>query len=90
MPEVTANMTITLDGYGSGRGQSAEHPFGDIDEDRLHAWQFAHRDENIDEANAITAAGAYIMGRKMLGPHQPCQSRSQSPRSGPNILRPMT
>jgi dihydrofolate reductase len=68
MPKVTADMTITLDGYGSGRGQSAEHPFGDLDADRLHAWQFDHRDENSDEANAITTAGAYIMGRNMFGP----------------------
>jgi dihydrofolate reductase len=68
MSKVTADMTITLDGYGSGREQSAEHPFGDIDEDRLHAWQFAHRDENLDEANAIVDAGAFVMGRKMFGP----------------------
>lgn len=68
MPEVTADMTITLDGYGSGRGQSAEHPFGDLDEDRLHAWQFKHRDENLDEANAITLSGAFVMGRNMFGP----------------------
>ncbi|HSK50565.1 MAG TPA: dihydrofolate reductase family protein [Solirubrobacterales bacterium] len=68
MPEVTADMTITLDGYGSGRGQSAEHPFGDLDEERLHAWQFKHRDENTDEAEAITAAGAHVMGRNMFGP----------------------
>jgi dihydrofolate reductase len=66
MPKVTADMTITLDGYGSGRGQSAEHPFGDIDERRLHAWQIDHRDENTDEASAITVAGAYIMGRNMF------------------------
>jgi len=59
-------MTITLDGYGSGRGQSRERPFGDIDPDRLHAWQFDHREENADEAAAITRAGAYIMGRKMF------------------------
>jgi dihydrofolate reductase len=68
MPRVTADMTITLDGYGSGRGQSAEHPFGDLDADRLHAWQFDHRGENSDETNAITTAGAYIMGRNMFGP----------------------
>lgn len=47
---------------------SAEHPFGDLDENRLHAWQFEHRDDNADEADAITAAGAYVMGRNMFGP----------------------
>lgn len=41
MPDVTADMTILLNGYGSGRGQSAEHPFGDLDVARLHAWQFS-------------------------------------------------
>ncbi|MCB0869358.1 MAG: dihydrofolate reductase family protein [Solirubrobacterales bacterium] len=66
MPEVTADMTITLDGYASGRGQSREKPFGDMDTDRLHGWMFDHRDENRVEAEAITEAGAYIMGRKMF------------------------
>lgn len=68
MPIVTADMSITLDGYAAGRGQSAERPFGDIDEARLHAWQFDYRDDNADEANAITLAGAYVMGRNMFGP----------------------
>jgi hypothetical protein len=40
MPRVTADMTVTLDGYASGRNQSREKPFGDIDPDRLHAWMF--------------------------------------------------
>lgn len=66
MQMVTADMTITLDGYGSGRGQSRERPFGDIDPERLHAWQFDHVDENAEERAAITAAGAYVMGRKMF------------------------
>ena len=39
-----------------------------MDENRLHAWQFEHRDENRDEANAITLAGAFVMGRNMFGP----------------------
>ncbi len=66
MQKVTADMTITLDGYGSGRGQSRERPFGDLDADRLHSWQFDHVEENAEERAAITAAGAYIMGRKMF------------------------
>ncbi|MDQ2629942.1 MAG: dihydrofolate reductase family protein [Actinomycetota bacterium] len=66
MPQVTADMTITLDGYGSGRNQSRERPFGDLDADRLHSWQFDHVDENAEERAAITAAGAYVMGRKMF------------------------
>lgn len=66
MPKVTADMSVTLDGYGSGRGQSRERPFGDLDADRLHAWQLDHVEENAEERAAITAAGAYIMGRKMF------------------------
>ena len=66
MPEVTADMTISLDGFASGRGQSREKPFGDLDHRRLHKWQFDHRDENREEAETITEAGAFIMGRKMF------------------------
>jgi len=68
MSEVLANMTITLDGYGAGEGQSADQPFGTIDAERLHAWMFDHRDENVEEIAAIDAAGAYVMGRNMFGP----------------------
>ncbi|HEY2055820.1 MAG TPA: dihydrofolate reductase family protein [Solirubrobacterales bacterium] len=68
MPDVTADMTITLDGYGSGEGQSAERPFGDLDHHRLHSWMFDHAEENAEERAAITVAGAYIMGRNMFGP----------------------
>ncbi len=66
MTKVTADMTITLDGYASGEGQSRERPFGDIDPDRLHAWMFDHVDENAEERAAITLAGAHVMGRKMF------------------------
>ena len=38
--KVTADMTITLDGFASGRGQSREKPFGDLDHKRLHHWMF--------------------------------------------------
>ena len=68
MPDVTADITITLDGFASGEGQSAERPFGDLDPDRLHSWMFDHVEENAEERAAITKAGAYIMGRRMFGP----------------------
>lgn len=70
MPKVTADMTITLDGFASGEGQSRERPFGDIDPDRLHAWMFDHVDENAEERAAITTAGAHVMGRKMFASDQ--------------------
>lgn len=66
MSKVTADMTVTLDGYASGLDQSREKPFGTMDHTRLHHWMFEHRDENLEEAEAITRAGAYIMGRKMF------------------------
>lgn len=68
MSIVTADISITLDGYGAGSAQSRERPFGDLDDGPLHAWMFDHRDENEAEAAGITAAGAYIMGRNMFGP----------------------
>ena len=70
MPKVTADMTITLDGYASGRNQSRENPFGDLDPERLHAWMFDHVDENAEERAAITASGAHVMGRKMFASDQ--------------------
>ena len=66
MPDVTADISITLDGYASGEGQSRERPFGDLDAERLHAWQFDHVEENAEERAVITKAGAFIMGRKMF------------------------
>jgi dihydrofolate reductase len=66
MPLVTADISITLDGYASGEGQSRERPFGDLDAERLHAWQFDHVAENAEERAVVTVAGAYIMGRKMF------------------------
>ncbi|HEU4463040.1 MAG TPA: dihydrofolate reductase family protein [Solirubrobacterales bacterium] len=69
MPDVTADMMVSLDGYATGEGQSRERPFGDIDTDRLEAWRSGdNAEENAEELGAITTAGAYIMGRNMFGP----------------------
>ena len=65
---VTADITVTLDGYGAAPNQRLEAPFGDIDPDRLHSWQFEHVDENAAEVAGITEAAAYIMGRNMFSP----------------------
>src|SRR5688500_3675811 len=65
---VTADISVTLDGYGAGPNQRREAPFGDLDEGRLHSWMFEHADENAAEVAAITAAGAYSMGRNMFSP----------------------
>jgi dihydrofolate reductase len=67
---VIATMSISLDGIGAGPSatQTAERPFGDIDESPLHRWMFETPDENRAEMDAIVSAGAYIMGRNMFGP----------------------
>ncbi|MBW3605350.1 MAG: dihydrofolate reductase family protein [Actinobacteria bacterium] len=65
---VTADISVTLDGYGAGPNQRSEAPFGDIDEDRLHSWMFEHATESPAEIAAITEAAAYIMGRNMFSP----------------------
>ena len=65
---VTADISVTLDGYGAGPNQHLEAPFGDLDEDRLHSWMFEHAAESGAEIAAITEASAYIMGRNMFSP----------------------
>ena len=65
---VTADISITLDGFGAGPNQRLEAPFGDLDHERLHSWQFDHAGESTAEVAAITEADAYIMGRNMFSP----------------------
>ena len=65
---VTADIAITLDGYGAGPGQRLERPFGDIAEGHLHSWMLEHREEHLAEVEAITEATAYVMGRNMFSP----------------------
>jgi len=68
MGMVTADISVTLDGYGAGPNQRLEAPFGDLDPDHFHSWMFAHGDENAAEVAGITEADAYIMGRNMFSP----------------------
>ena len=67
---VTCDIAISIDGYSAGPNQSLERPFGDGVEqgETLHSWMFDHADEHRAELAAITAAGAFIMGRNMFGP----------------------
>ncbi len=68
MSIVTADISITLDGFGAAADQSREHPFGSLDENRLHSWMFEHADDNAAEVAAIVDAGAFVMGRNMFSP----------------------
>jgi dihydrofolate reductase len=68
MTKVTCDMAMSVDGFVAGPNQRLDAPFGDGVEGRLHRWMFDQPDENAAEIEAITAAGAYIMGRNMFGP----------------------
>ena len=68
MGEVTADLSITLDGYAAGPDQRLEEPFGDLDHERLHSWVLEHGDDNGAEVAAVTEAAAYVMGRNTSGP----------------------
>ncbi|WP_395245989.1 dihydrofolate reductase family protein [Agromyces sp. MMS24-K17] len=68
MPQVTCDISVSMDGYSAGVGQTRELPFGTIAHNRLHDWMFERPEENEAEVAAILEAGAYIMGRNMFGP----------------------
>ena len=77
------NFSISLDGFGTGEGQSLESPFGHAGS-RLHEWFFPTRSfqemqgnsggtTGIDDAFAKAWApgiGAEIMGRNKFGPQR--------------------
>ena len=77
------NFTVSLDGFGTGEGQSLEAPFGHA-QDRLMQWFFGTRtframhgepggSTGIDEAFASNwgpGIGAEIMGRNKFGPQR--------------------
>jgi dihydrofolate reductase len=65
MGNVTCDVTISIDGYVAGPNQTRADPLGEGGE-RLHRWMFEERDANAAAIEAITAAGAYVMGRNMF------------------------
>jgi dihydrofolate reductase len=68
MSLVTCDVSVSLDGFVAGPQQSLEDPMGQGVGDRLHRWMFEQPEENAAELNAITSAGAYVMGRNMFSP----------------------
>ncbi len=68
MSKVTSDMAMSVDGFVAGPNQSLDEPFGEGVEGRLHQWMFDEPDANAPEIEAMTAAGAFIMGRNMFGP----------------------
>jgi dihydrofolate reductase len=65
MPLLTSDPGISLDGFIAGPDQSLETPLG-VGGENLHRWMFEEPERHADEMEAITAAGAYIMGRNMF------------------------
>ena len=77
------NFSVSLDGFGSGEGQSLDAPFGHAGT-RLHEWFFATRSFHamqgqpggsggVDDAFASAwgpGIGAEIMGRNKFGPQR--------------------
>jgi dihydrofolate reductase len=83
MPKLRVHgFTISLDGYGAGRGQSLENPLG-VGGMALHRWLLSTRtlqkmlfgkeggttgtDDDF-AARGIVNLGAWILGRNMFGP----------------------
>ncbi|HYP48742.1 MAG TPA: dihydrofolate reductase family protein [Thermoleophilaceae bacterium] len=80
MSKVTAQISVSLDGFAAGPNQSLENPLGENGE-RLHEWALATKswneqhgreggEETPDDAIVRTAmenVGAFIMGRNMFG-----------------------
>jgi dihydrofolate reductase len=66
MGRVTANMSMSLDGFIAGPNISAKNPLGDGGE-RLHEWMFPPKG-NYQEvaAEMFKNVGAVIMGREMF------------------------
>jgi len=65
MPKVKSHITMSLDGFVAGPNQRREEPLGDGGE-RLHRWMFEEQEANAAVIEAITDAGAHIMGRNMF------------------------
>jgi dihydrofolate reductase len=66
MTKVTCDIAISIDGFSAGPNQTRDKPFGDGPVDRLTQWMLEQREANKAEVEAITVAGAYIMGRNMF------------------------
>ncbi|WP_434443679.1 dihydrofolate reductase family protein [Lentzea sp. E54] len=71
MTKVTCDLSISLDGYSAGLGQTEERPFGDDGGDgwgsELHAWM-EDPDEQRWQLDRLAETRAFIMGRNMFGP----------------------
>ena len=70
MGQVTAHVSISIDGFLAGPDQSESNPLG-IGGMRLHEWHLGDVTDPVDVAatqDLLKQRGAYIMGRNMFGP----------------------
>ena len=74
MNRVTAQLSVSLDGYLAGPNQGLENPIGEGGL-RLHEWAFpdegAPAQHDVDAAvaaEALSGLGAFVMGRNMFDP----------------------
>ena len=68
MSKVICGISMSVDGFVAGAGQTEQQPFGDMPEDLLHHWMFDEPKKHRAELDSLLAAGAFIMGRNMYGP----------------------
>jgi len=68
MSKVTCDLAISVDGFVAGPNQSLENPMGEGVGDGLSRWMFEEPGANAAAIDAITEAGAFIMGRNMFTP----------------------
>ena len=74
MNKVACSIAMSLDAFVAGPNQSFEKPFGDIPENLLHHWMFDEPEKHQAEINALTDAGAFILGSNMFGPKEKRES----------------
>src|SRR3954452_3868156 len=70
MGNVTAHVSISLDGFLAGPHQTEDTPLG-VGGMRLHHWHLGDPTEPADIAatqDLLKQRGAYVMGRNMFGP----------------------
>jgi len=70
MSKVTCGIAMSLDGFVAGNNMNLDAPFGDAAPELFHRWQFEEPEKHTAERDALTDAGAFIMGRNMFGPKE--------------------
>lgn len=70
MPQITAHLSMSLDGFVAGPHQSEKDPIG-LGGMALHRWHLEEPMTEVDRRmtdRILAPRGAYVMGRNMFGP----------------------